>query len=115
MKISRELWNKTDSRISYNSSKYTKLKMKVISVCKDYTEFRTCADDEEADYIFKVKRDEGGNLYFNYFHNQSIKMDILFADLNFYFDTIKKKKPQKLKEENKQKKQKKNLAENYLL
>jgi hypothetical protein len=92
MIISRENWNKMEYRIGFNSSKYTKFKLKVILVGNDYTKFRECGPGESPDYIFKVKKDETGNLYFNYFHKQVVKTDILFADLDNYMEPLAEKK-----------------------
>tara|TARA_R110002110_G_C13368557_1_gene710093 strand:+ start:702 stop:1064 length:363 start_codon:yes stop_codon:yes gene_type:complete len=88
MIVNRELWNKMEHRIGYNSSKYTKIKLKVVEVLSDATVFRRVGENESADYIFKVRKDEGGNLYFNYFHNQCIKKDMVFPDLDHYTATI---------------------------
>ena len=84
MIVPREVWNKLESRITYNTSNYTKLKLKVVEVLADSTTFRLPYDAECADYVFKVRKDENGNLYFNYFHKQFVKKDIIFADLDYF-------------------------------
>tara|TARA_R110000787_G_scaffold1099_2_gene4001 strand:+ start:1630 stop:1995 length:366 start_codon:yes stop_codon:yes gene_type:complete len=88
MIVNRNLWQKLEHRIGYNSSKYTKIKLKIVEVLSDSTVYRLPKDGEYPDYIYKVRKDDDGNLYFNYFHKQSIKKDMVFPDLDYYTATI---------------------------